>query len=288
MVNLYLSLIKFSHTVFALPFALIGFYLAYITYQPNDFFYKFFLVLLDMIFARSTAMAFNRYIDREIDAQNPRTKNREIPAGKISPEAAKRFITFNGMAFIVTTYFINEICFLLSPIALAVVLGYSYTKRFTWLCHYVLGLGLALAPVGAYLTISGKFDVITILMGCSVFLWVGGFDIIYALQDETFDKSNNLKSIPSKFGVKKSIIISRVSHFFSALFLSIVLILMRNQFPEVGNLSIVGLIIFILLLIRQHWLVNEHNLANINQAFFESNGLASLLFGTLIIIDLFY
>jgi len=268
MVNLYLSLIKFSHTVFALPFALIGFYLAYITYQPNDFFYKFFLVLLAMIFARSTAMAFNRYIDREIDAQNPRTKNREIPAGKISPEAAKRFITFNGMAFIVTTYFINEICFLLSPIALAVVLGYSYTKRFTWLCHYVLGLGLALAPVGAYLTISGKFDVITILMGCSVFLWVGGFDIIYALQDETFDKSNNLKSIPSKFGVKKSIIISRVSHFFSALFLSIVLILMRNQFPEVGNLSIVGLIIFILLLIRQHWLVNEHNLANINQAFF--------------------
>jgi len=288
MVNLYLSLIKFSHTVFALPFALIGFYLAYITYQPNDFFYKFFLVLLAMIFARSTAMAFNRYIDREIDAQNPRTKNREIPAGKISPEAAKRFITFNGMAFIVTTYFINEICFLLSPIALAVVLGYSYTKRFTWLCHYVLGLGLALAPVGAYLTISGKFNVITILMGCSVFLWVGGFDIIYALQDETFDKSNNLKSIPSKFGVKKSIIISRVSHFFSALFLSIVLILMRNQFPEVGNLSIVGLIIFILLLIRQHWLVNEHNLANINQAFFESNGLASLLFGTLIIIDLFY
>ncbi|MFM7090134.1 MAG: UbiA-like polyprenyltransferase [Bacteroidota bacterium] len=288
MVNLYLSLIKFSHTVFALPFALIGFYLAYITYQPNDFFYKFFLVLLAMIFARSTAMAFNRYIDREIDAQNPRTKNREIPAGKISPEAAKRFITFNGMAFIVTTYFINEICFLLSPIALAVVLGYSYTKRFTWLCHYVLGLGLALAPVGAYLTISGKFDVITILMGCSVFLWVGGFDIIYALQDETFDKSNNLKSIPSKFGVKKSIIISRVSHFFSALFLSIVLILMRNQFPEVGNLSIIGLIIFILLLIRQHWLVNEHNLANINQAFFESNGLASLLFGTLIIIDLFY
>ena len=288
MVNLYLSLIKFSHTVFALPFALIGFYLAYITYQPNDFFYKFFLVLLAMIFARSTAMAFNRYIDREIDAQNPRTKNREIPAGKISPEAAKRFITFNGMAFIVTTYFINEICFLLSPIALAVVLGYSYTKRFTWLCHYVLGLGLALAPVGAYLTISGKFDVITILMGCSVFLWVGGFDIIYALQDETFDKSNNLKSIPSKFGVKKSIIISRVSHFFSALFLSIVLILMRHQFPEVGNLSIVGLIIFILLLIRQHWLVNEHNLANINQAFFESNGLASLLFGTLIIIDLFY
>lgn len=288
MVNLYLSLIKFSHTIFALPFALIGFYLAFITYQPNDFFYKFFLVLLAMIFARSTAMAFNRYVDREIDAQNPRTNNREIPTGKISPKAAKRFITFSGMAFILTTYFINEVCFLLSPIALAVVLGYSYTKRFTWLCHYVLGLGLALAPVGAYLTISGKFDLIPILMGCSVFLWVGGFDIIYALQDETFDKSNNLKSIPSTFGVKKSITISRVSHFFSALFLSIALLLMRNQFPEVGSLSIVGLIIFILLLIRQHRLVNEHNLANINQAFFESNGLASLLFGTLIIIDLFY
>jgi 4-hydroxybenzoate polyprenyltransferase len=179
------------------------------------------------------------------------------------------------------------LCFFLSPIALFVILGYSYTKRFTWLCHFILGIGLALAPVGAYLTISGKFDLITIILGCSIFFWVGGFDIIYALQDASFDSSFHLKSIPSRFGINKALTISRVSHILSVLLLAVAIYLMKSQFPAIGLLSWIALLFFMLLLIRQHSLVSESNFSNLNQAFFESNGLASLLFGTLIIIDLF-
>ena len=144
----YLSLVKFTHTIFAMPFALTGFFIA--TTQQNEGmdWLKLALVMLCMIFARSAAMAFNRYLDRDIDAENPRTKVREIPAGVISPKAALGFVIANCLLFIATTWFINPLCFFLSPVALAVVLGYSYTKRFTWLCHLVLGLGLSLAPVG--------------------------------------------------------------------------------------------------------------------------------------------
>ncbi|MEY3321449.1 MAG: 4-hydroxybenzoate polyprenyltransferase [Bacteroidota bacterium] len=288
MLNLYLSLIKFSHTIFALPFALIGFYLAFIKYQPIDFSLKFIYVLLAMIFARSAAMAFNRYIDRNIDANNPRTKDREIPAGKISSKAALSFVIFNVIGFILVTFFINDLCFYLSPLALLVVLGYSYTKRFTWLCHYILGLGLALAPIGAYLSISGEFNFLSLILGVSVFFWVGGFDIIYALQDAIFDISFKLKSIPARFGVEKAILISRISHFLSANFLLMGIFNMDKYYPEVGILSWLAFSFFIILLIRQHFLVKIKDLTKINQAFFESNGLASILLGSLIIIDLFF
>jgi 4-hydroxybenzoate polyprenyltransferase len=287
MLNLYLSLIKFSHTIFALPFALIGFYLAYVKYQPTDFITKFILVLLAMIFARSSAMAFNRYVDREIDAKNPRTKDREIPSGKISNRAAIWFILLSMLAFIATTFFINKLCFFLSPIALLVILGYSYTKRFTWLCHYVLGLGLALAPIGAYLTISGEFDILTIILGICVFFWVGGFDIIYALQDATFDASFHLKSIPAHFGIKKAIIISRISHSLSSIFLFLGIFSMTQQYPSIGWLSWVAFGLFNMLLLRQHLLVNDKNLSQINQAFFTTNGMASVILGSFIILDLF-
>lgn len=286
MLNLYLSLIKFSHTVFALPFALIGFYLAYVKYQPTDFITKFFLVVLAMIFARSSAMAFNRYVDREIDAKNPRTKDREIPSGKISKSSAIVFILLSMVFFLTTTFFINKICFYLSPIALLVILGYSFTKRFTWLCHYVLGLGLALAPIGAYLTISGEFDILTIVFGCCVFFWVGGFDIIYALQDASFDASIQLKSIPAHFGISKAITISRISHFLSSICLFTGVLLMNKQYTSIGWLSWLAFTLFIMLLIRQHLLVNDKNLSNINQAFFTTNGMASVILGSLIILDL--
>lgn len=241
-----------------------------------------------MIFARSAAMAFNRYIDRNIDANNPRTKDREIPAGKISSKAALSFVIFNVFGFILVTFFINDLCYYLSPLAMLVVLGYSYTKRFTWLCHYVLGLGLALAPIGAYLSISGEFNYLTLILGISVFFWVGGFDIIYALQDETFDISFKLKSIPSRFGIKKAIFISRLSHFLSANFLFIGILIMEKDYPEVGILSWLAFSFFIFLLIRQHLFIKIKDLTKINQAFFESNGLASILFGSLIIVDLFF
>jgi 4-hydroxybenzoate polyprenyltransferase len=194
-VNNYLSLVKFSHTIFALPFAVIGYFLA-IHFTANVFDLKLFgLIILCMIFARSAAMAFNRYIDKHIDAANERTAVREIPSGAVKPTSALVFVIINCLLFVTTTYFINTICFYLSPVALAVVLGYSYTKRFTALCHLVLGVGLSLAPIGAYLAVTGEFNLLPLLFSFAVLFWVSGFDIIYALQDEEFDKSKILKSI---------------------------------------------------------------------------------------------
>lgn len=199
-----------------MPFAMIGFMLAVFATQGGAFtplvWQKLGLVVLCMIFARSAAMAFNRYIDRDIDAQNPRTTQREIPAGVIAPRAALGFVWTNAALFVLTTYFINPLCFYLSPVALLVVLGYSYTKRFTALCHFVLGLGLALAPVGAYLAVAGAFAPLPILYGVVVLLWVSGFDIIYALQDEDFDKSLSLSSVPTWLGRRGALALSTVLH----------------------------------------------------------------------------
>ncbi|MDQ6814202.1 MAG: putative 4-hydroxybenzoate polyprenyltransferase, partial [Bacteroidota bacterium] len=203
----YLSLVKFSHTIFAMPFAMIGFFLGVwrvrqlninttISWSTGggefillNIVIKFVLVLLCMISARSAAMAFNRYLDKNFDAKNPRTAIREIPAGIISANSALLFVIVNAVIFIVSTYFINKICFLLSPVALCVILFYSFTKRFTALCHLVLGLGLSLAPIGAYLAVTGRFDILPVLFSFAVLFWVSGFDIIYALQDVDFDLS---------------------------------------------------------------------------------------------------
>ena len=187
----YLSLIKFSHTIFALPFAVIGFFLSY--HESNISYLTFIYVILCMVFARSAAMAFNRYIDGDIDTINPRTSNiREIPSKKINPSSALKFVILNSILFVITTFFINQLCFLLSPIALIIILGYSYTKRFTFLCHFVLGIGLSLSPIGAYLAVTESFDILPIYFSIIVLFWVAGFDIIYSLQDEKFDAENNL------------------------------------------------------------------------------------------------
>ena len=204
----YLSLIKFSHTIFAMPFALIGFFLASKDSEPE--WITLLYVVLCMVFARSAAMAFNRYIDRDIDTANPRTaKVREIPNGSIKAKSALIFVLLNCLLFIVTTYLINPLCFALSPIALITILGYSYTKRFTALCHLILGLGLALAPIGAYLAISGKFEILPVLFSLVVLFWVSGFDIIYSLQDEEFDKAQKLHSIPVLLGKKNALNLSK-------------------------------------------------------------------------------
>ena len=193
----YLSLIKFSHTIFALPFAIIGFVLGMADQEGVFNIQKFLLMLACMVFARSAAMAFNRYIDRAFDEKNPRTKSREIPAGIISPNKALFYVIINSLLFVLAAYFINPICFYLSPVALLVVLGYSYTKRFTALCHFVLGLGLALAPIGAYLSVTGTFNMLPIWYSLAVITWVSGFDIIYAMQDVEIDKELQLNSIPN-------------------------------------------------------------------------------------------
>lgn len=281
----YLSLIKFSHTIFALPFAMIGFFLAVYLAQDgqftSDLLIKLILVLLCMVFARSAAMAFNRYIDRDIDAQNPRTVNREIPAGVISPKSALSFVIINVLLFIGTTYFINPLCFFLSPVALIVVLGYSYTKRFTALCHLVLGLGLALAPIGAYIAVTAEFALIPVLYSAVVLLWVAGFDIIYALQDEGFDKSLQLYSIPTWLGKKNALRLSEVLHLGAA-----IVLLMAAYLGNFGWLHWTAVFIFIALLIYQHLLVKPNDLSKVNLAFFTTNGVASVVFGVLVIVDL--
>ncbi len=284
----YLSLIKFSHTIFALPFALLGFFLATLHFKEPLSWTLFGLVILCMVFARSAAMAFNRYLDRDIDEQNPRTKVREIPAGVISPRAALVFVVISSLLFVATTYFINWICFVLSPVALLVVLGYSYTKRFTFLCHFVLGLGLSLAPIGAYLAVGGTFHLIPVLYSAAVLFWVAGFDIIYALQDEAFDKSLNLNSVPVKLGKKNALRLSNVLHLFCAAFILIAALFLQQDYEAFSWLLWLASAIFIALLIYQHTLVRPEDLSKVNLAFFTTNGIASLLFGSLVILDMFF
>ena len=282
----YFSLVKFSHTIFAMPFALTGFFLA-TTHQPEGFNpLKLGLVLLCMVFARSAAMAFNRYLDRDIDAANPRTQVREIPAGVVSPRAALTFVIVNVVLFIATTYFINPLCFYLSPVALAVVLGYSYTKRFTWLCHVVLGLGLGLAPVGAYLAVAGEFQLVPVVYGVAVMLWTGGFDVIYALQDVEFDQSKGLYSMPASFGGAQALRISSWMHLGTAALMVYACSRVAAQWPTTGWLLWLATGIFLSLLVYQHRLVKPNDLSRVNLAFFTTNGMASLTFGTLVIIDL--
>jgi 4-hydroxybenzoate polyprenyltransferase len=282
----YLSFIKFSHTVFALPFALLGFFLGSRKVGDGLSWKLLGLVVLCMVFARSAAMAYNRYLDRDIDKKNPRTAVREIPAGIISPKQALYFVVANCILFILTTWFINPLCFYLSPIALLVILGYSYTKRFTPLCHFVLGLGLSLAPIGAYLAAGGTFDLVPLLYSLAVLLWVSGFDIIYALQDEEFDKSLQLNSIPVLLGKKNALRLSSALHFFCALVILFAAYSASNLYPELSWLNWVAAFLFTALLFYQHTLVKPNDLSRVNLAFFTTNGIASLLFGFLVIMDL--
>jgi 4-hydroxybenzoate polyprenyltransferase len=235
-----------------------------------------------MVFARSAAMAFNRYIDRHFDKLNPRTAEREIPAGTIHAKHALSFVIINSLLFIVSTYFINSICFYLSPVALFVVLFYSYTKRFTPLCHLVLGVGLALAPIGAYLAVTGVFNWLPLLFSFTVLFWVSGFDIMYALQDEAFDKENKLKSIPVLLGTKNALLFSRLLHV-----CSILCVLSAGFFGQLQVLYWIGVAGFSGLIIFQHTLVKSTDLSKINLAFFTTNGIASVLFAVFTIVSLF-
>lgn len=284
----YLSLVKFSHTIFALPFALTAFTIAVVEQGKMEWL-KLGLVILCMVFARNAAMGFNRWLDRDIDAANPRTKVREIPAGVITPNAALLFVIANCLLFVATTWFINPLCFSLSPVALVVVLGYSYTKRFTWLCHVVLGLGLSLAPVGAYLAVAGQFAWLPVLYGCAVLLWVAGFDVIYALQDDAFDQSQQLYSIPANFGRKHALRISEVMHFGTAALMVTAAWKLSVLLPHhAGWLAWLAVAIFLGLLLYQHILVKADDLSRVNMAFFTTNGIASLTFGVLTILDLIF
>ena len=281
-----------------MPFALIGFFLAvsniafsvvpgwHTIIIPPTFWKEiitlFILVILCMIFARSAAMAFNRYLDRKFDALNPRTAIREVPKGIITPKNALAFTIACCALFIGCTFFINTLCFALSPIALAVVLGYSYTKRFTPLCHLILGLGLSLAPIGAYLAVTGAFHWLPILFSFAVLFWVSGFDIIYALQDEEFDRSNNLYSIPASFGKAKALRISELLHLLSA-----GCIVAAGKVGNFGWLYWIGALVFIGMLVYQHSIVKPTDLRRVNVAFMTANGIASVVFAVFVIGDLY-
>ena len=276
----YLSLIKFSHSIFAMPFALIGFFLAIKSYEFE--WITLLYIILCMLFARSSAMAFNRYIDRDSDKKNPRTsKIREIPSGEIKARSALIFVIINSLLFIVTTFMINKLCFYLSPIALLLILGYSYTKRFTSLCHIILGISLSLAPIGAYLAVSNSFDITPILFAIVVIFWVSGFDIIYSLQDQSFDKTENLYSIPVIFGSKKSLIISKILHL-----ISISILYYIGVYENYNEYYWIGFLIFSIMIIYQHTLVRYNDLSKINLAFFTTNGIASIIFGMFVIMEL--
>ncbi len=280
--NKYLSLVKFSHTIFALPFALIGFFLAIRMTQAEIEWRILIFVVLCMVFARNAAMAFNRYADKELDLKNPRTAIREIPAGIIKPRSALQFTIINSVFFIVTTWFINPLTFKLSPVALIIILGYSLSKKFTSLCHLILGLGLSLAPVGAYISVTGKFDVIPVIYSMIVLTWVSGFDIIYALQDEEFDRNENLRSIPVLFGRKNALIFSVLLHFISA-----ILVIVAGVMADFTFYYWIGAAIFIALLLYQHLLIRPNDLRKVNLAFFTTNGVGSLLFALFTILELY-
>ena len=277
----YFSLVRFSHTVFAMPFALIGYFLA-VSEPGYHFSIKLLLlVILCMIFARNAAMGFNRLADKKYDALNPRTSSREIPAGIIGTKAAASFVVINALLFVVTTSFINRLTLFLSPVALLIILGYSMTKRFTFLCHFILGLGLSLAPIGAFISVTGKFSFLPLIYSFIVLTWVSGFDIIYALQDNEFDKSNNLYSVPSAAGIKNAILISVLVHIFT-----FCLVLLAGFKGNGGIVYWAGASLFSLFLLYQHLIVKHDDLSRVNLAFGTTNGIASIIFASFIILDL--
>ena len=286
-----------------MPFAMIGFFLAlanrewlFGTTQWNlnktigwnwdhssstPVWLLFILVVLCMVFARSAAMAFNRYLDRSFDAKNPRTAIREIPAGILKANDVLLFTIVNCLLFTTCTFFINRLCFYLSPVALLVVLGYSYTKRFTPLCHLILGIGLALAPIGAYLAVAGQFALLPILFSLAVIFWVSGFDIIYALQDEEFDSSQDLFSIPAWLGKARALRVSEFFHLLSAL-----AVIAAGIMGHFAWLYWIGVAVFAGMLIYQHSIVKPTDLRRVNLAFMTANGIASVVFGIFVIADL--
>jgi len=276
----YLSLVKFSHTVFAMPFALIGFTIA-VTQGNEEFSLRLLLlIILCMIFARNAAMGFNRIADQRYDSLNPRTRNREIPSGKISPASAIVFVIINSAFFIITTGFINRLTLLLAPVALAIILGYSLTKRITSLCHFILGLGLSLAPIGAYISVTGQFSLLPVIYSLIVLTWVSGFDIIYSLMDDSFDRENKLFSIPASVGVPKAIVVSVIIHI-----ITFILVIIAGLSGKGGFLFWAGAAIFISLLVYQHLIVKNDDLSRVNLAFGTTNGIASILFAAFVICD---
>lgn len=277
----YISLVKFAHTIFAMPFALMAFTYALWSTEAEFSWWLLVQVVLCMVFARNVAMGFNRWADRDIDKENPRTANREIPAGKITPRNAMIFIVVNAVLFIATACTINHLTALLSPVALAVIMFYSYCKRFTALAHIVLGLSLAIAPAGAFIAVTGTLTWPVCLLSLLVLTWCGGFDIIYALQDAEFDRQRGLHSIPSTFSVATSLYISIALHCVSVAALVAFALLLPQSW-----VLWTGVALFTAILVAEHILVTPKKQRSIGIAFGTLNGLASLTLAAFVIANI--
>jgi 4-hydroxybenzoate polyprenyltransferase len=264
-----LSAIKFSHTIFALPFALLSAFLASGGLPPAP---TLGWILLAMVGARSAAMSFNRLADRELDSKNPRTSSRELPAGTLRTWEVSVFCLVSVLLFLFSASRLNRTCLLLTPVALAIILGYSFTKRFTWASHLVLGLGLSLAPAGAWIAVTGRLEPVPILLSLSVLFWVAGFDVIYSLQDEAFDRGAGLSSLPARFGAGAALRLSVLFHALTLVLLYGVLVAAHG-----GTLFGLGILAAGGFLIRQHTLVSPTDLSRVDAAFFTANGWLSVV-----------
>lgn len=264
-----LEMIKFEHTLFALPFAFLGMMLAAGGWPS---WWTVLWIVVAMVGARSAAMGFNRLVDREIDAANPRTSKRALPAGLVSPLWVTLFIVVSSGLLILAAWRLNPLALYLSPVALGILFLYSYTKRFTWGSHLFLGLALAGAPLGAWIAVRGDLTATPVLLAVCVLLWVAGFDVLYALQDVDFDRGRGLFSIPARFGVVGSLGISAAFH---AVMLG-VLALLPSLYPGLGAGFWTGWTGCLLLLAWQHWVVRPRDLSRLNAAFFTANGILSV------------
>ncbi len=273
-----LEMIKFEHTVFALPFAIMS---AFIASDGFPLLSKLGWILVAMVGARSCAMAFNRLADAEIDGVNPRTSMRAIPSGLITKGAVWIFTLVSAGLLVCAAWRLNPLAFALSPVALAVIMGYSYTKRFTALSHLWLGLALSISPVGAWIAITGRFDWTPIVLCCVVLLWTAGFDIIYACQDVNFDRKHGLRSIPARLGIRWALWVSSAFHVVAVLLLFGIPFLV-----ELGLFYYIGVGIVVLIFIYEHAIVKPNDLSRVNLAFFTLNGMISLVLMALSITDI--
>jgi 4-hydroxybenzoate polyprenyltransferase len=264
----YLEMIRFPHTVFALPFALMGAVLAAGGIPPHD---KLLWILVAMVGARSGAMGMNRIADRELDRLNPRTQDRALPQGRISPGEALAFVGGSFGIFLLAAWMLNPLCLALAPLAILIISGYSYTKRFTALAHLILGLSLAFAPIGAWIAVTGRVALPAIVLGGAVVFWVAGFDILYALTDIEFDRRSGLFSIPARLGLEGGIALARLFHALTAICLGLMIPLLR-----LGTVYAVGLLLAAALLLYEHWLLHRHGIAKLDVAFFNVNGALSI------------